>query len=314
MKKLTLLAAGLALSLGIAAPAGAQRTKGGAFKLEGYKLTDAGEIKKAPVSESFQGMAIYKNYLVSLYNNGYAAIYRLSPDGTFSRTATFSLGSQTKYNHANVANFGVERYAKEDVLPLLYVSQTRTDPEKNYKDACYVERIMPEGKAELVQTILLGDHDKYYGWAVQWAIDKKRKRLIGFGNTITNDNPKNNFRVMVFKLPKLKDGKTVVLQSSDILENYLIQDYMPTFPHVQVGQGGVVAGDCLVMPTGVGSNTFPSMIYSWNLKHHRMESVLNMQTQVPFEFEDCDFFQNKLYLQCNKAKDYGRMLIMSWEK
>lgn len=314
MEKLTILAAGLALSLGLAAPAGAQRTNGGAFKLEGYRLTDAGGIKKAPVSEGFQGMAIYKDYLVSLRDNGYASLYKLHPDGTFSQTAIFPLGSQTKYNHANVANFGVERYAKGDAMPLLYVSQTRTDPEKGYKDACYVERILPEGKAELVQTIVLDDHDKYYGWAVQWAIDKKRRRLVGFGNTITNDDPKNNFRIMVFKLPKLKAGKMVTLQKEDILENYLIQDYMPTFPHVQVGQGGVMAGDCLVMPTGGGSNTFPSMIYSWNLRHHRMESVLNMQTQVPFEFEDCDFFHDKLYIQCNKTRDYGRMLIMSWEK
>lgn len=250
--------------------------------------------------------------MVGLYNAGYASLYKIHPDGTFVRLSTFPLGSNSKYNHANVANFGVEKYAKGDVLPLLYVSQTKTDKEKNITDACFVERILPEGRAELVQTILLDNHNDYYGWAVQWAVDKKRKRLIGFGNTIDNNNPKNNFRIMVFKLPTLKQGKTVVLKKEDIIENYLIQDYDKSYPHVQIGQGGVVAGNCLVMPTGVGSSQYPSVIYSWDLKNRKMVSVLNMQSEVPFEFEDCDFFQNKMYIQCNEGAQ-GRMKIMEWK-
>ena len=106
---------------------------------------------------------------------------------------------------------------------------------------------------------------------------------------------------MVFKLPTLKQGKTVVLKKEDIIENYLIQDYDKSYPHVQIGQGGVVAGNCLVMPTGVGSSQYPSVIYSWDLKNKKMVSVLNMQSEVPFEFEDCDFFQNKMYIQCNEG-------------
>ena len=287
-----------------------KRPKAG-FDLANYTLHDGGGLKKG-VNESFQGLAIYKEYMVGLYNAGYASLYKIHPDGTFVRLSTFPLGSNSKYNHANVANFGVEKYAKGDVLPLLYVSQTKTDKEKNITDACFVERILPEGRAELVQTILLDNHNDYYGWAVQWAVDKKRKRLIGFGNTIDNNNPKNNFRIMVFKLPTLKQGKTVVLKKEDIIENYLIQDYDKSYPHVQIGQGGVVAGNCLVMPTGVGSSQYPSVIYSWDLKNKKMVSVLNMQSEVPFEFEDCDFFQNKMYIQCNEGAQ-GRMKIMEWK-
>ena len=299
------------LAAGICSTAHAQKTQGGRFSLAGYTLTDGGTVKHA-VNESFQGFAIYRDYMVGLYNGGTASVYKLHPDGTFVRLNTFPLGSKSKYNHSNVANFGVERYEKGDILPLLYVSQTKTDPEKGITDACFVERILPEGKAELVQTITLGDHDRYYGWAVQWAIDKKRRRLIGFGNTITNQDPKNNFRVMVFRLPKLKDGKNIVLQKKDIVENYLIQDYDASFPHVQIGQGGVVAGDCLVMPTGYGAKDFPSVMYSWNLKTRKMESVVNLQDGIPFELEDCDFFKNRLYIQCN-TNEGGRIKIMSWE-
>lgn len=311
MKKTMIGALVVTLALGMGNTVCAQKTKGWVFDLANYTLHDGGVLEKA-VNESFQGMAIYKEYMVGLYNAGFASLYKIHPDGTFVRLSTFPLGSNSKYNHANVANFGVEKYAKGDVLPLLYVSQTKTDKEKNITDACFVERILPEGRAELVQTILLDNHDDYYGWAVQWAVDKKRKRLIGFGNTIDNNNPKNNFRIMVFKLPTLKQGKTVVLKKEDIIENYLIQDYDKSYPHVQIGQGGVVAGNCLVMPTGVGSSQYPSVIYSWDLKNKKMVSVLNMQSEVPFEFEDCDFFQNKMYIQCNEGAQ-GRMKIMEWK-
>ncbi len=289
----------------------AQKLKSGIFNLANYTLHDGGAIKKS-VNESFQGLAIYKEYMIGLYNGGTASVYKLHPDGTFTRLNTFDLGSKSKFNHSNVANFGVERYQKGDILPLLYVSQTKTDKEKNLTDACFVERILPEGKAELVQTITLDNHDKYYGWAVQWAVDKKKKRLIGFGNTIDNTNPKNRFRIMIFKLPKLKDGANIVLQEKDIIENYLIQDYDASFPNVQIGQGGVVVGNSLIMPTGVGNEQFPSMIYSWNLKNHQMTNAINMQREVPYEFEDCDFFQNNLYIQCNNGNE-GRMRIMSWK-
>ena len=203
MKKTMIGALVVTLALGMGNTVCAQKTKGGVFDLANYTLHDGGVLKKG-VNESFQGLAIYKEYMVGLYNAGYASLYKIHPDGTFVRLSTFPLGSNSKYNHANVANFGVEKYAKGDVLPLLYVSQTKTDKEKNITDACFVERILPEGRAELVQTILLDNHNDYYGWAVQWAVDKKRKRLIGFGNTIDNNNPKNNFRIMVFKLPTLK--------------------------------------------------------------------------------------------------------------
>ncbi len=312
MKRTVIGALSLVLAFGMGGNVSAQKTKGGVFDLVGYTLKDGGALKKG-VEESFQGFAIHKGYMVGLYNGGFASLYKVHPDGTFVRLSTFPLGSNSKYNHANVANFGVEKYQKGDVFPLLYVSQTKTDKERNLTDACFVERILPEGKAELVQTIVLDNHDEYYGWAVQWAIDKKRKRLVGFGNTINNTDPKNNFRIMVFKLPKLKEGRVVILKKEDILENYLIQDYDKSFPHVQIGQGGVIAGNCLVMPTGVGSQQFPSVIYSWDLKNHRMVSTVNMQAEVPYEFEDCDFFRDKMYIQCNEWPQ-GRMKIMEWKE
>ena len=262
-------------------------------------------------SSSGIGVSVIPTSVAAYTSDEYTDSY-LIDDADTSIAYVMAWGKNISNPAAKLFMEAVQKYAKGDVLPLLYVSQTKTDKEKNITDACFVERILPEGRAELVQTILLDNHNDYYGWAVQWAVDKKRKRLIGFGNTIDNNNPKNNFRIMVFKLPTLKQGKTVVLKKEDIIENYLIQDYDMSYPHVQIGQGGVVAGNCLVMPTGVGSSQYPSVIYSWDLKNKKMVSVLNMQSEVPFEFEDCDFFQNKMYIQCNEGAQ-GRMKIMEWK-
>lgn len=286
----------------------AQKTKGGVFNLANYTLVDGGIIER-PVNETFQGFAIHKNYMIGLNNTGHASLYRLQDDGSFTKLNSFNLGSHSKHNHANVADFGVEYYAKGDAMPVLYVSQCQ----KGTLDTCYVERISPEGKAELVQSIVFEAHDKYYGYAVQWVVDKKKKLLIGFGNTIQNYDPKNQLRITVFKLPKLKDGKAVVLKEADIIETYVIQDYDKTFPNVQVGQGAVIAGNCIIMPTGIGLEKYPSVIYSWDLKNHKMVSAINMQGEVPFEFEDCDFYNDRLYIQCNYGSK-GHMMIMEWNK
>lgn len=286
----------------------AAQVRKGILKKDEFELIDKGELTRLD-DESFQGLAIYKRYMVSLYNKGIANVYQLSGNGDFTLVNSFRLGSYGKYNHANVADFGTERFAKDDILPLLYVSQTKTDKDNGLTDACFVERIQPlEGKAVTVQTITLEDHDKYYGWAVQWNVDRKRRLLIGFGNTVNNTDPKNQFRIMVFRLPKLKEGSRIVLKAEDAKENYLIQDYDPSFPHIQIGQGATVEGGLLIMPTGTGAEQYPSVIYSWDLRHHRMASRVNMQKLVPYELEDCSFYRGQLYVQCNKGKA-GRMLV-----
>lgn len=286
----------------------AQNTKDGAFSLSGYTLSDAGALK-GKYTLSSQGMAISGNYMVALYDSGLASLFYIHPDGSCVCLSSFPLGSQSKYNHANVASFGVEKFNKRDVLPVLYVSQTRTDPDRGTTNVCYVERISGDGSSKLVQTIVLDNHDQYYGNAVQWLVDKKRKRLVGFGNTTNNYDKGNRFRIMTFRLPKLRQGEKVVLKKDDIIENYLIQDYDPSFPSVQVGQGGTIAGNCIVMPTGIGSEEYPSMLYSWDLKRHCMVSAVNMQREIPIEFEDCDLRDGRLYLRCQS----DRLFVLNWK-
>lgn len=248
--------------------------------------------------QSYQGMTIHKDYLVSLQNTGLATIYRLH-ENSLELLRQFPLDSQTKENHANVAFFGTERYDKGDEFPLLYVSQCSKQRYKDMKDVCFVERISLTGEPQLVQTIVLDDPDGLFGYALQWMIDAKHNRLIGYGNTIENMGKGNRWRTMVFPMPKLSDGPIVHLNPRNALDNYCIQDLDPRFPSNHIGQGACIKGDQMFIPVGVGTEQQPSILYVWNLKKKQLDRIHNFQQQVPHEFEDCKPYRRSLIMQTN---------------
>ncbi|MBR1500015.1 MAG: hypothetical protein IJ615_10385 [Bacteroidaceae bacterium] len=248
--------------------------------------------------QSYQGMAIYGDMLVSLQNTGQATIYRLNADG-LQMLRQFPLASHTPENHANVAFFGTERYDKHDQFPLLYVSQCSKQRYKGLKDVCFVERISLTKEPELVQTIVLDDPDGLYGYALQWMIDSKRKLLIGYGNTVENMGKGNRWRTMVFPMPRLSDGPVVHLRPQDALDNYCIQDIDQRFPSNHIGQGACIIKDQMFIPVGVGTEKHPSILYVWNMKKKRLDHIHNFQKQVPHEFEDCKPYRGDLIMQTN---------------
>jgi len=248
--------------------------------------------------QSYQGMAIWGDYVVSLQNTGQATIYRLSADG-LEKLNQFPLASQMKENHANVAFFGKERYDKTDEFPLLYVSQCSKQRYGDMKDVCFVERISLTKAPKLVQTIVLDDEEGLFGYALQWMIDRKRGLLIGYGNTVENMGKGNRWRTMTFKMPKLSDGEVVHLNPKDALENYCIQDLDPRFPSNHIGQGACVIKDQMFIPIGLGTEKHPSILYVWNLRKKRLDHIINFQQQVPHEFEDCEPHGRDLIMQTN---------------
>lgn len=258
------------------------------------KIADLQGVPK----QGYQGMAIYDNYLVSLQNTGQATIYRLQND-KLQMLRQFPLASHTSENHANVAFFGTERYHKSDQFPLLYVSQCSKQRYKGMKDVCFVERISLTGEPQLVQTIVLDDPDGLFGYALQWMIDAKHNRLIGYGNTIENLGKGNRWRTMVFPMPKLSEGPLVHLRPQDALDNYCIQDLDPRFPSNHIGQGACVKGDRMFIPVGIGTEKQPSILYVWNLKTKKLDGIHNFQHQVPHEFEDCEPYRRTLIMQTN---------------
>ena len=188
---------------------------------------------------------------------------------------------------------------KADEFPLLYVSQCSKQLYKGMKDVCFVERISLSEAPQLVQTIVLDDKEELFGYALQWMIDPKRDLLIGYGNTIENMGKGNRWRTMIFRMPKLSDGPIVHLNPRDALENYCIQDLDSRFPSNHIGQGACIIKNQMFIPVGLGTEQHPSIIYVWNLQRKCLDNILDFQSQVPHEFEDCDFYNHKLIMQTN---------------
>ena len=247
--------------------------------------------------EGFQGMAIYGDKLISLQNKGYARLYSLKTRQAL--TDTFRLGSFGEYNHANVAEFGTEKAEAYDALPLLYVSQCNKHDVDGMKNVCYVERVLPKGKATLVQRIVLDNVDKWYGHALQWTVDRDKNLLIGFGNTLSNTEPGNKLRIMVFRLPRLSDGQIVHLNAEKALENYTLQDYDNRYPSIVIGQGGCVRNGQLWFPTGFGKIQLPSIVYVWDMKKKQLAKIIDLQPEMPYELEDIDFYKGSAFIQTN---------------
>ncbi len=208
----------------------------------------------------------------------------------------FHLGSFNAVNHANVASFGTSKASCRDKMPLLYVSHCHKKRLNGYKDACYVERLSNDfSGSTLVQTIVYDDVDGDYGYALQWVVDRERKHLIGYGNTVSNSSPENRHRVIVFPLPKLSDGETVVLKAEDAVENYTIEE-ASGFSFNPIGQGLCVKKGNLYMPTGLGTKDQPSILYIWNLEKKSMETV-DLSGCTSGELEDISVYGNKFLLQ-----------------
>ena len=104
---------------------------------------------------------------------------------------------------------------------------------------------------------------------------------------------------MFFSMPKLSDGSVIHLHPQDALDNYCIQDLDKRFPSNHIGQGACIVKNQMFIPVGLGTDKHPSILYVWNLKKKRLDNILNFQSQVPHEFEDCDIFHRSLIMQTN---------------
>ena len=248
-----------------------------------------------PKRHYYQGMDVYGDTMVSLQDGGYATVYRLGA-GSFEKISAFMLASAQKYNHANVASFGIEKAQEGDPLPVLYVSQCHKKPVAEGKDVCFVERLAPDlQSSEIVQIIKYDDVNGDYGYALQWVVDLKEKMLYGYGNTVNNSDPSNRHRIVKFHLPKLSDGPVVVLKPEDALENYTIEE-VSSFKFNPIGQGLYIYKGKLYMPTGIGTEKHPSILYVWDLKKRSMKEI-DLSGCTTGELEDIALYGNRFLIQ-----------------
>ena len=251
-----------------------------------------------------QGMDIWENTLVSLEHRGRANIYDFNGrDCVFK--GSFPLASHDDNNHANVASFGTQKAHPDDPLPLLYV--TRASGAKMYDGwarLVFVERIDPiHMKSELVQRICLDVPKEFMAGATQWAIDKEQQFIYTFSNSIYNKAPNNRHIIQKFRIPPYRGAQDslVVLTSKDALEEYYVEDYYNQ-PFKPIVQGMKVYDGILYLPTGGGSEESPSVLYVWDLGTRSMRNAVDMQRELPYEFEDCAWYNGYFYIQVGPHK------------
>ena len=258
---------------------------------DSFENTHIASFEKA----NYQGMDCYRNYIVSLQHTGIATVWKYNGKQGLGKLGRFDLATHNDVNHSNVCSFGVEKFDSKDPMPVIYVSQCHKKPYNGFKDILFVERINPDFQSSsLVQTIHFDDTDQLFGYALQWVVDRKNKCLYGFGNTTKDkDLEGNRHRIIKFRLPKISEGD-VIFTNKDIIETYVVEDY--GLLYATIGQGLCIDKGRLMMPTGLGTDKYPSYLFVWDLKRRRPIEVLDMSLGTTGELEDLAHYRGKRFL------------------
>ena len=133
--------------------------------------------------------------------------------------------------------------------------------------------------------------------------DRTTGYLYAYGNTIGNKSPDNKHRIMKFRMPPYEgeQDSLVILTEKDALENYLLEDYCARPISPVVIQGADIMNGLLYLPTGVGDEKRPSILYVWDLRTLTMRNVVNLQEAIPVEMEDCAPYAGTMMVQCQRC-------------
>ena len=291
MKIIHLLAVAAALSLGVSVSAQNAGFVSIPLSTDTFENTHITPFEKA----NYQGMDCYKDYIISLQHTGIATVWKYDGKNRLDKLGRFELATHDEVNHSNVCSVGVEKFDCKDPIPVIYVSQCHKKPYRGFKDILFVERISPDFKSSsLVQTIHFDDTDQLFGYALQWVVDRRNKVLYGFGNTTKDkDVEGNRHRIIKFRLPKISEGD-VVFTNDDIIETYVVEDH--GLRYATIGQGLCIDKGRLMMPTGIGTDNYPSYLFVWDLKRRRPVEVLDMSLGTTGELEDLAHYKGKKFL------------------
>ena len=264
-------------------------------------------IAKQGRGRAQQGMALWGRYLFSLEDRGHVNIYDFRKAAP-APIAAFELASSAKDNHANNAEFGVEK-KKGASFPLLYVSIGKVGCDLEWN--CYVEsvtRCRGVWTSELVQTIIL---DRCEGWAEagytpifgspSWLVDRERGFLWTFSAIrrttpqVTPDPRDNLYVATKFRIPKLSEGPEVHLGVADILGQV-------TFPSdIGFTQAGCMHDGLIYYCFGVGNRDVnrPAGLRVYDTDTGRIAARYNLFDLVLQEPEDVFLKGRWIYLNAN---------------
>ncbi len=261
-----------------------------------------------------QGMAIWGRYIFSLEDGGHVNVYDFKKANPIP-LAGFELASSQKDNHANNAEFGIEKKAGAS-FPLMYVSIGKVGCDIEWN--CYVESIKRRGKtftSELVQTITLdisGFKEKGYEpifGSPSWLVDRERKFLWVFSAHqrtvpwVTLKAEDNFYIAYKFRIPKLSEGPQVTLTVDDLLDQVI-------FPfETWFTQSGCMRDGKIFYCFGVGKidpEKRPSRIRVYDTDSGTICASYNLNEEVPLEMEDLDIRDGWIYVNTNSSPKRGQ--------
>ena len=304
MKRLILL-----LSLAVGASAAAQNFGGLQLEPECSEF-----IVKQGRGRAQQGLEMYKRYIFSLEDGGHVNVYDFKKaDG--KPIAGFELESSCPDNHANNAEFGVEK-KRGASFPLMYISIGKPGSDLDW--TCFVESITRRGKrfsSELVQTITLDisgfaakGYEPIFG-APSWLIDRERKALWVF-SAHQRTTPKvtlraeDNFYIAYrFRIPALSEGAKVTLTVDDLQQQV-------TFPfETWFTQSGCMYDGKIFYCFGVGKldpENRPSRIRVYDTDSGTIIAKYNLNEEIPYEMEDLVIRDGWIYVNTNTSPSRGQ--------
>lgn len=261
-----------------------------------------------------QGLEMYKRYIFSLEDGGHVNVYDFKKaDG--KPIAGFELASSCPDNHANNAEFGVEK-KRGASFPLMYISIGKPGSDLDW--TCFVESITRRGKrfsSELVQTITLDisgfaakGYEPIFG-APSWLIDRERKALWVFSaHQRTTPNvtlrAEDNFYIAYrFRIPALSEGAKVTLTVDDLQQQV-------TFPfETWFTQSGCMYDGKIFYCFGVGKldpENRPSRIRVYDTDSGTIIAKYNLNEEIPFEMEDLVIRDGWIYVNTNTSPKRGQ--------
>lgn len=261
-----------------------------------------------------QGLEIYGRYIFSLEDGGHVNVYDFKKLDSMP-VGGFELASSGKDNHANNAEFGVEKKCGAS-FPLMYISNGKVGSDIEW--TCFVESITRRGKrfsSELVQTIILditgfaeAGHEPIFG-APSWLIDRERKALWVF-SAHQRTTPKvtlraeDNFYIAYrFRIPALSEGPVVRLGLEDLQQTVI-------FPfETWFTQAGCMQDGKIFYCFGVGKldpENRPSRIRVYDTDSGTICAKYNLNEEIPYEMEDLVIKDGWIYVNTNTSPKRGQ--------
>lgn len=233
--------------------------------------------------KSAQGMAIWGDEAFLFNDGGGCRVLNLR---TGKVVREFSLGCADKKNHVATACFGKET-PSGGKTPSLYVAEFVG------KSRCFVECVR-DSSSTLIQTIEAKEKGKNF--LIQcWVVDIKNSSIYTVsGRQTANSNGKWPVTFRKYNLPKLKDGKYVLLTEQDKLEQFEID-----FPNCL--QGACIKGKYMYIATGFQQSQSENIrakrcIKIIDLQKRTLKKEIDLTYITTNEPEGLDFYHNKMIL------------------